>query len=216
MMNKAIIPKLLGLVVVVMIMICPLSVVARQLDYVYGSLPGRIIERQLVPDDYVFKDGEYFGIVYRIAVKKWFLEGEDVVIDRIKEHLNKIIEEFREKRPDAEIVYAKFDFLRIDDKVLWQEYVYDVEVIGKVNTKLSGNVNETKLVGPVAVAIIVALIVAAIIATIILVNQPAVEKLLISTSEAIQSIASNPLLLALGFGALSLFLLVIVLVLSKK
>lgn len=209
--------KLLAVLVVFMTMVYPLSpVVAHRLDYVWGSLPGKIIERHQVPDDYAFSDGEYFGVVYRIAVKKWAWEGEDVVIDRIKEHLNEIIEKFREERPDAEIIYAKFSFLRVDDKLLWQEYVYDVEVIGRVNTKLSGNIDETKLLGPVGVAIIIGLIIAAIIATIVLVNQPAVEKLLIATGEVLQNIASTPFLIALVLGGLILFEIVIVLVLMAR
>lgn len=101
---------------------------------------------------------------------------------------------------------------------LYCEYSHDATIIGKRLTydelwSLYGvHVQEAQL-GAVTIAIIIALILACIIATVVLVNQPAVYKLLVTTASAVEQI---PWLVPLALGAGILSLLVIPLMLVRK
>lgn len=201
----------IALAVIVIFLMYPAVIAGSGLDWHWGSLPGRIVKREPVAEEYQFNSGEYFSVRYSINVKKWLWESEQEVLNRVKDHFYEVLKKFREERPDAKILYADFTYKGVKNLGIWSEYLYDVEIIGKID-KTGLSASQKKLIGPVAVAVIIGLIVAAIIATIILVQQPAVQKLLISTGEAIQKVASNTtLMLMLGFGglmiAMTLFLL---------
>jgi len=204
----------IALAIVMIFLTYPGVVAGSNLDYVWGYLPGIIIAREYVGENEQLPPGTWFAVVYRVAVKKWPWESESTVLQRVREYFANIYEKWTAEHPELEPpIYASFKCVNIVDRILWKEYVYDVEIVSKVKEHQYMVAREELIAPAVIAAIIIGLILATIIATIILVQQPAVQKLLISTGEAI---SSYPIILPLALGLGIMVLIIVIIVTTKR
>lgn len=222
-MSKKISIAIRGLAVVLVLLVALFAVnkaYASSLDWTWGHVPSSLkIEGTVNLDENAqLAEGDWFSITYKIVVKKWAWESEDTVKDRIKEHFQKILGQTIYEHPELRIYYAEYRYTGKEWKGLYDDYHYDVIIIGRVEPmKLQGSTTTTRLVAWVPVAIIIGLIVAAIIATIVLVQQPAVQKLITSVGETIhESSKAMPIFfIGLGFFLLAIPILIIVSIAKK-
>jgi len=183
-----------ALAIVLIFLMYPVVVAGSNLDYVWGSFPSNlvIIGVEDLDEAASLRSGEWFQVVYEIKVSKNALESEDVVRQRVIEHFEQVLGKTIREHPELRIYYAEYRCYMTVDNVVYQEYYYRAKIVGKVEPLQLKH--GTPMVSWVTVAVIVSLILACIVATIVLVQQPAVQKLIVSTSEAIHTIAQNPLL----------------------
>ena len=185
---------------------------ASSLNWYWGSLPSNFKIEKVIPlsENDVLKSGEYFSVKYEIVVKRYFWESESIVKDRIKEHFQQMLGKLQYEHPELRFIYAKYEFKGFVNKIFYYEYYYTAEIIGKVEgTYLAA---KRQLSAAVTVAIIIGLVLACIIATIVLVQQPAVQKLILASSDVIQKTSSVLPFLLLGLGLFLIAVPVIILV----
>ncbi len=215
--------KIAAIVLIAAIAIYSVRVYASSLDYIWGSLPPdfRVAGEIPLDESSNLYPGEWFAVTYEIKIKKWPWEGEDVVVQRVREHLQQILGRIQYEHPEVWLRYAEYRYVRKECNIFgYCEYVYRAKIIGKVMTqeelaaKIGSNTSRIQLVAWVPVAIIIALIVAAITAAIILVQQPAVQKLILATSEAVRHAVETPWIMALLI--LLPILIIIILIQSSR
>lgn len=221
MRTKTFLLPVMAIVLVLLVMVLPARALAESsLDYVWGHKPNIRIEGAVnLSEEDQLRSGEWFQIVYDIRVSKYIWEGDDVVKKRVVEHLEKIIGQTIHDHPEIRIYYAEYHCYKVENNFILQNYYYHAKIIGHVEPlQLKGS---TKLVAPaIVVAVIIGLITAAIIATIVLVNQPAVQKLIVATGNAIENTAANPLFPYILYALLGAFAVYIIatsiLLITKK
>ena len=179
--------------VVIVVLVLAHTAAASSLDYVWGTKPNIVVIRvENLKEGDQLPAGSWFQVTYRIAIKKWPLESESKVVDRVKEHFQKIREKIAQEYPNIRLYYAEYRYQEKNWKVLYTEYIYEATLIGRVEpTTLAADGNTTKLVSWIAVAIIVGLILAALVATIVILDNPAVQKLIVASAEALEAVATS-------------------------
>ena len=223
-MNAQSVIKASALVVVTLLMFfTPGRAVANSLDVTWGTLGNlKIVGQEPLNEDDVLKPGDYWCVEYDIKVKKWLWEGEDVVKQRVMDHLKKILGKVKIEHPEIWIFYAEYRFVDKSGSPLCEEYLYRAKIVGKVMTqqeleaKLGDKAKTVKLAAWVPVAIIIGLILACIISTIVLVNQPAVQKLITAASNTVQKSSWAMPVFLIGLGAFLVSIPVIVLMGRKE
>ncbi|NPA98030.1 MAG: hypothetical protein GXO43_01490 [Crenarchaeota archaeon] len=207
----------LAVFVIFMVLVEPVYPAVSSLDYVWGRFPSniRIVGVKDLSKDDNLENGDWFQIVYEIKVSKLFYQGEDYVKQQVVQHFEKFLGKIIREHPELRIYYAEYKCYKVDGNPIVQNYYYHVRIIGHVEPITLSN-GTKKLIGWVGVAVIIALILACIIASIVLVQQPAVQKLLVSVGEAIHSVASNMFTMLVLLPIVLLMLIVLVLLLGRK
>lgn len=141
------------------------------LDYVVGVKPGFARAENIDPHTDV-APGEYCRFAFKVAVKRWIHEPEEVVRERAVEYYQRLLAEEWDYREFEPPVYAAFIYTGDRRSYgLYDEYVYDVEIIARAR-------------GGVPWAIVAAIIIlATVVAVVVLVNNPAVQQLIRSAAE---------------------------------
>ena len=185
-----------ALLIVAAFLMYPVTIAGSNLDFIWGSMPSniRIIGVENLGEADSLRSGEWFQITYEIKVTKSAWDSEESVREEVIHHFQEFLGRTIREHPELRIYYAEYICYRTENHVLTRDYYYRVKIIGKVEPIQLSNGTRKPLVPWVTVAVIVGLVVAAIVATIVLVQQPAVQRLLVSASEAIHTIATNPLL----------------------
>ena len=212
--NPKLIVRISAIVVVLLVLVVSARGFADNLDYVWGSMPNINVVRIVnMSETGILHAGEWFQVVYEIKVRKWIWESEDSVRDRVEQHFENVLGRTIREHPEVRIYYAEYRHYKTDNYGLYADYYYRARIVGHVEPlELSSSGKTTRLVGWVGVAVIIALIVAAIIATIVLVQQPAVQKLVTAVSEGVQrvsqAVTGNPIILPLlimtGLGVIAI------------
>ena len=194
----------------------------------WGTLPAVKFssEVDLGPNDGL-RPGDYWRAVYEIKVLKWWYESEDVVKQRVLEHLQKILGEIKIKHPEIWLMYAKYTLEKTEGYsclgkyCLGTYYYYKAEIIGKIMEPKLEN-GKVRMVAPVVAAIVIAaLIAAAVWGAVVLTQQPAVQKLLVASSHAIESAAKSGFaipvaVVAAGLGVMFMGLAVAIIALRRR
>jgi len=189
----------------------PVALAQSSLDVItWGSVPS--VSGEWVPTK-TLHPGDLWRAVYELKVCRWWFEDPSKVRERVMQHLEKVLGQFKLKHPYIWVYGAKYVLVKKDweacvgfGRCMQECYFYKAVLYGRVmksvEVRESGRVVHLLAPAIIAAVIIAIAIAAAVWGMVHLVQNPSVQKLVAAVASGVHYASFTLPLLVAGVGVL--------------